>query len=78
MQHPGDGGLQTLVGVGDDELHAPQAAAGELAQECRPEGLGLRRADVHAEDLPPAVGVDADRDDHGDRDDAAVSQARSR
>ena len=35
-------------------------------------GLGLGGADVHAEHLAPAVAVDADRDDHGDRDDAAV------
>ena len=68
----GDRGLQPLVGVGDDELHAAQAAAGELAQELDPERLGLRRADVHAEHLAPAVGVDADRDDHRHRDDPPV------
>ena len=55
-----------------DQLDAAQAAAGELAQEGGPEGLGLGGADVHAEHLAPAVAVDADRDDHRDRDDAAV------
>ena len=38
-----------LLGVGDDRLHAPQAAPSQLAQELGPEGLGLRGADVHAE-----------------------------
>jgi hypothetical protein len=60
------------VGVGDDQLDAAQAAPGELAQEGGPERLRLRRADVEAQHLPPAVGVDADRDDHGDGHDAAV------
>ncbi len=60
------------MGVGDDELHPAQAAAGELAEERDPERLGLRRADVHAENLAPAVGVDAHGDDHRHRDDAPV------
>jgi hypothetical protein len=68
------------VVIGDDQLDAPEAAPGELPEEVGPEepapdlirGLGLRRADVHAEHLPASVGVDADRDDHGDRDDAAI------
>jgi hypothetical protein len=46
MQHFGDSGLQPLVRVGDDELHAAQAAAPQLAQELGPEGLGLGRADI--------------------------------
>ena len=54
-----------------DQLDAAQAAPGELAQEGRPEGLGLGRPDVHAEHLAPAVAVDADGDDHRDGDDAA-------
>ena len=69
----GDGGLDALVGVGDDELDAAQAAPSELAQELGPEGLGLRGADVHAQHFAPAVCVDADRDDHRDRDDAVVA-----
>ena len=60
------------MGVGDDEHDLAKAAAGELAQERGPEGLGLRRADIHAQHLAPAVGVEADRDDHCHRDDAAV------
>ena len=43
----------------------------ELAQDVGPERLRLRRPDAHAEHLTPAVGVDADGDDHRDRDDAA-------
>lgn len=36
---------------------------GELAQELGPDRLGLRGADLHAQNLAPAVCVDADRDD---------------
>src|SRR5262249_58382366 len=43
----------------------------QLAEEGRPEGLGLGRADIHAEHFAAAVAVDADGDDDGDRDDAA-------
>ena len=48
------------------------AAAGELAQEARPEGLGLRRADIHPQNLAAAVRVHAIRNDDGDGDDTAV------
>ncbi len=37
VEHLADGGLDALVGVGDDQLDAAQAAAGELAQLRRPE-----------------------------------------
>lgn len=40
-QHLGHGGLDALMGIGDDELDAAQAAAGQLAQELRPDRLGL-------------------------------------
>jgi hypothetical protein len=60
------------VGIGDDQLDAAQAAAGELAQERGPERLGLGRSDVHAEHLAPAVTVDANRNNHRDRHDAAI------
>jgi hypothetical protein len=43
-----------------------------LAKTSNPECLGFGRADVHPEHLAPAVAVDADRDDHGHRHDAAV------
>jgi hypothetical protein len=68
----GDGGLDPLVGVRDDELDAAQAAPPELAEELGPEGLRLRRADVHAEHLA-AVRIDADSDNPRDRDDAVVA-----
>ena len=58
--------------VRDHELHAAKAAPGQAAQELRPEGLGLGGADLHAQDLAPAIGVGAHRDVDGDRDDAAV------
>jgi len=52
------------------QLDAAQTASGELAQKLGPEGLGLRRSDIHAEHLAAAVAVDADRDDYRRRDDA--------
>ena len=66
----GDGGLQPLMGVGDDELDAAQAPPRQLAQEFVPERSGFRGADVAAERLAPAVAVDADGDDDRGRDDA--------
>src|SRR6478736_5916543 len=66
MEYFGDRGLQSLVGIGDHQLHAAQPTASKLAQEFGPEGLGFRGTDVHAENLTPASAVDADRDDHGD------------
>ncbi len=41
--------------------------------EIRPDRLCLGRADFHAQDRAPSVGVEADGDDHGDRDDAATA-----
>ena len=72
VEHLGDGRLDAFMGVRDHQLDAAQATAGELAQKGGPERLGLRGADIHAEDLAPAVAVDPDRDDHGGRDDAAL------
>ena len=68
---PGRGGLQALVVVGDHQLHAAQPAPGQRAQELSPEGLGLRRADRHAQDLTPALVVDGHSHGHRDRDDAS-------
>lgn len=65
-------GLDALVGIGHDQLNAAQAAAGEFTRERRPERLGFRGANIHAENFAPAVTFDADRDDHRDRYDAAV------
>ena len=72
-EHLGDRCVQTLVRVGDHQLGAPQAAAGETAQELDPERLGLAVAERHAKYLPSAVGVDAHGDDHRDRDDVVVT-----
>ena len=72
-EHLGNGGLQSLVRVRYDQLDAAQAAAGQAAQELDPERLGLAMADGHAEHLASAIGVDADGDDDGDRDDVMVS-----
>ena len=70
-EDPGRGGLQALVVVGDHQLHAAQPAPGQRAQELSPEGLGLRRADRHAQDLTPALVVDGHSHGHRDRDDAS-------
>src|SRR5882672_1531600 len=61
------------MGIRDDELDAAQTAPGKFAQKVGPEGLGLRRADRQAQHLAPAIAIDADRDDHRDRDDVAVA-----
>lgn len=56
--------------IRDHQLHAAQAAACELVQECRPEGLGFGRADVHAEHLAATIAVHSNGNDDGDRYDA--------
>ena len=58
---PRRGGLDALVGVADHQLHAGQAPANEAARELDPEGFGFRGADRPAENLAPAVGVEANR-----------------
>ncbi len=68
-EHPGDRLLEPFVSVGDDQLHALQAAARQALEEARPEGLGLGRADLEADDLAPAVGIDRHGDYRGHRDD---------
>src|SRR5215207_5460710 len=40
-EHLRDRCLDALVGIGDDELDPSQAATGELAKQCGPEGLGV-------------------------------------
>jgi hypothetical protein len=70
-EHAGDRGLDAFVRIRDHQLDAGEPPPLELAQELDPEGLGLRRADRHAEHLAAAVGVDRDRDGHRDRDDSA-------
>lgn len=61
------------MGIGDDELYAAQPPPGQLAQEFRPDRLGLGRADFHAEHFASTVGVDADGDDDCNRDDATAA-----
>ena len=39
--NPLDRGFQPLMGIRDHELHAPEAPSHQVAQESRPEGLGL-------------------------------------
>lgn len=69
-QHLADGGLDTFMRIGDDELDAAQPAPSQLAQELGPDRLRLRGTDLQAQHLAPAVAVDADGDDDGDRYDA--------
>lgn len=64
VEHLGDRGLDAFVGIRDHQLDAAQATAGKLAQKSRSECLGLGRAEIHAENLAPAIAVDADPDDH--------------
>lgn len=67
-----DGGLQPLMGVGDDQLDAAQAAALQTAQEVTPEAFGFRRTDLQADDFAPALGVCGHSDDCRDTDNAAA------
>ena len=53
-EHLRDRGLEPLVGVGDRQLHAGQAASDEPAQELGPEGLRVALADVERDHLAPA------------------------
>jgi hypothetical protein len=59
------------VCVGDHQPNPGQAASGQGAQEREPAGAVLAGGDVDVEDLAVAVGVDADRDQGVDVDDAA-------
>jgi len=43
------------MAIRDHEFDPAQAAAGELAQELRPEGLCLRRSNIHAEQNATAL-----------------------
>ena len=57
------------MGVGDDQLHPAQTATRQRAQEARPERLGLRGPDAHAQDFALPLGVHRDGDYHRHRDD---------
>ena len=69
----GAGGLDALVGVGDDQLDAAQTPPSQLAQKLHPERLGLRGTDVHAQHFAPPIRIDADRDDDGHRNDTVIA-----
>jgi hypothetical protein len=72
-EHLGDGRLDALVGVADDQLDPAQAAPRQLAQELRPDRLGLGCADLQAQNLATSVGVHADGDDDGHRHDPSAA-----
>jgi hypothetical protein len=67
-----NGGFEALVSVGNDQLHALEAAAYQSAQELDPEGGGFRLAQAEPEDLAAAILVDAGSDYCRDRHDAAI------
>src|SRR3954464_4587497 len=71
-QNPLAGGLEAFMGIRDDELHTLDAPAHEIAQEGGPERLSFGWADVQADDLAPAIGVDRHGDYGGNRHDAAA------
>ena len=72
MQDFGNGRLEPVMGIRDRQLDAAQSASSQLAQELGPKGLGLGGADRHTEYLAPAVAIDGDRNDDGDRHDTTV------
>ncbi len=41
--------LDTLISIGDHQLDAAQAAPCQLPEEGGPEGVGLKRSDIHAQ-----------------------------
>lgn len=51
---------EARVRVGDDELHAGDAAAADLPEEGQPRAVRFRVHHVDAQDAPPAAGVAAD------------------
>ena len=65
LQHPSDGVGEALVGIADHQLDASEAALFQRANEVAPERLSLAVADLEAEQLPAAIGVDAHGDDDG-------------
>jgi hypothetical protein len=64
----GDRRLEPLMGIGDDELHALEAALDQALEKGRPEGLGFGGADVQADDLAPPLGAAGHGDYRGDGD----------
>ena len=71
-EHAGDGVTQAVMGIGDDQLDALEAALDQALEEGRPERLGLRGTDAEADDLAPAVGRHRHSDYCRHGDDAAA------
>ena len=69
LEDLGDGRLDALVAVADDQLDTAQAPPVQAAQELGPERLGLGVPDLQAEHLALAVGIDAHRHYHRHADD---------
>lgn len=57
----------------DDQLDPTQAAPRQLSQEPGPDRLGLGDSDLQVRNLVPPIGIKANCDDHGDRDDPPVA-----
>ena len=62
------GGPQTLVIIGDHQLHPAQAAVGKGSEELYPEHLGLGGAGGDPQHLALAVLIDPDGDYYGAAD----------
>jgi hypothetical protein len=60
------------MSVGDHQGYACQAPGDQAAQERQPAGAVFAGDHIQPEDLAVPVTVHADRDDHGDVDDAAA------
>ena len=58
--------------IGDHQLHAAQAVPHQALEKTGPEGFRLGRADMQADDLAPAFGVNRHGDYHRDGDDPAL------
>ncbi|SKC06061.1 hypothetical protein SAMN06295937_10693 [Sphingopyxis flava] len=57
------------MSIGDDQLHAGKTAPNKVLKEVGPEDLRFRGADMQADDLAPALGVDGHGDYCGNADD---------
>ena len=68
----GDGVAQAVVGIGDDELDALQAASHQALEEARPKRLSLAGPNAEADDFTPAVGRHRHGDYRRDRDDPSA------
>lgn len=63
------------VRIGDDELHAADAALADLPEEGEPRVVGLGVDHVDAQHAPPAARIAADCGDHGGGGDTAPAAA---